>query len=420
MGRRFIWFMPVLVAVAAAASPLDRGPYTGAPAPDGVTISWSGSPLLPGRIEYGSLRDYEEIGVLRRSVIVPDPEEVEGRRTMHVRLDGLEPGTRYLYRVVLSDGDADLASPIGMFRTAPSPGAPVSFAVLSDTQWQSEGENRLKRVGDAIAEDCDPFDFILHAGDLVESPAETYWDHWFASFDRMLRRAPFIPVPGNHEKNHRSYYDAFSFPPGEGRDGERWWALHWGDVVVVGLDTNVRRPDEMIEQQDWARKHLSGPEPHKFVIFHHPVFSSDAYHGSGYSYDAIYHPVFVETDVDVVFNGHAHNYERIERDGVTYVVAGGGGATPRPLSDERVPGSAVAIADHLFYVRIRTDPNGIEAEAVAVARIDGGTMVPFERVIDSFSLPARSAPPPAARRSPLLGVLAAAAVVWLLLRGLSR
>ena len=33
----------------------------------------------------------------------------------------------------------------------------------------------------------------------------------------------------------------------------------------------------------------------------------------------------------VVFNGHIHNYERFERNGVEYVVTGGGGAEPYPL-----------------------------------------------------------------------------------------
>jgi hypothetical protein len=33
----------------------------------------------------------------------------------------------------------------------------------------------------------------------------------------------------------------------------------------------------------------------------------------------------------IVFNGHIHNYERFEREGVEYVITGGGGAEPYPL-----------------------------------------------------------------------------------------
>ena len=33
----------------------------------------------------------------------------------------------------------------------------------------------------------------------------------------------------------------------------------------------------------------------------------------------------------IVFSGHIHNYERFERNGVMYVISGGGGAEPYPL-----------------------------------------------------------------------------------------
>jgi predicted phosphodiesterase len=323
-------------------------------------------------VEYAPKADYEATSELSASSsFAPEGPQQEG--TAHLLLEGLLPATEYVYRIIVHppDGD-DLASPLGAFHTAPAPVQPVHLAVLADSQWQWEGVNRLEMVGDAIAADATPFDLILHAGDLVESPAAPYWDHWFASFDGMLRRAAFLPVLGNHERNHRSYYDAFDLPPGDGKADEQWWALHWGDVVVVGLDSNVTRADQYLDQQAWAREHLSGPEPHKLVMFHHPVFSSDAYHGGGYSYDVIFHPLFVEMGVDLVLNGHAHNYERIERDGITYLVLGGGGATPRPLSETRVEGSVVAVEGHHFYARVRCAGEGIGIEIVSVAKETAG------------------------------------------------
>jgi len=308
---------------------------------------------------------------------------------------------------------------MGRFRTAPAAGDPVRFAVLSDTQQQWEGENRLAAVGGAIAADADsaPFDFVLHAGDLVESPAGDYWDYWFSSFEPMLLEASFIPVLGNHEKNSRSYYDAFPHPPGAGQNDERWWALHWGDLVVVGLDTSASRADRILEQQAYAEKELSGPERHKFVIFHHPVYSSDAYHGSGYGYEKIYHPIFVKTGVDVVLNGHAHNYERIEKDGITYLVVGGGGAVPRGLAPKRVDGSIVAVEGRNFYARVSTARKGISVDVVSVAEASETTfaLTPSE-LLDSFFLPCEPE-----RRIPwaTLAALAALAgiLLWAVIRG---
>jgi len=377
-----------MVAVGvAAATPFVHGPYSGAPSDGSVVISWMAAEQVPARIEYGRQSEYEQTGTFS-SWIDCVPVDSTTTTTEHVKIEALEANTAFAYRVILSTSEGDIASAVGYFVTEPAPGDTVQFAVVSDTQWQWEGENRLRVVGDAVAADPMPFDFILHAGDVVESPVSVNWDHWFLSFENMLLRAPFIPVLGNHEKGHRSYYDNFVLPPGGGKGDKRWWALHWGDVVIVGLDTTNLKAADYIAEQDWARLHLSGTEPNKFVIFHYPVFSSDAYHGDGYSYDAIFHPIFVETGVDIVFNGHAHNYERIERDGVVYLVVGGGGAVPRALADTLVNGSIVATSGYNFYTRVTASVSEIDVEIVSVALASDEAFVPTDGfLLDAFSLP---------------------------------
>jgi len=389
--KRFVALgsLVLLLAACAGAAPFDRGPYSGAPSADSITISWTSSPPLPGQVEIGRSATDDEGATFERIVCTSAPVG-ETRGSTEVRVDRLLPATEYVYRVRVQSGSGTYESPLGHFRTAPAPGDPVRFTVVADTQWQWEGENRLQAVGDAIAADSSvaAFDFVLHAGDLVERSTATFWDHWFASFERMLLATPFIPVLGNHERNSPSYYDAFTHPPGAGQGDERWWALHWGDVVVVGLDTNASRADQVLEQQAWAEKELSGSERDKFVVFHHPVYSSDAYQGSGYGYETTYHPIFVRTGVDIVFNGHAHNYERIEKDGVTYLVLGGGGAVPRPLAPQRVAGSIIAVEGRNFYARVTTTQQGISVDVVSVAEAtDDSFRVTPDELIDSFFLP---------------------------------
>ena len=401
---------------AVCAASFVHGPYCGAPSADSMTVCWEADAPAVARVEYDVRGDFEATGLLPEVRLMPAPED---NGTVEVTLDGLQADTDYAYRVVLGcDGDP-LSSDPGFFSTAPTSGTSVSFAVLADTQWQSEGTNRLEMVGDAIADDPTPFDFVLHAGDVVESPSSPYWDHWFASFDRMLLRAPFIPVLGNHEKNHRSYYQTFALPPGEGKNDEQWWALHWGDVVVVGLDTNVTKAADYYAQQDWARAHLSGPEPHKFVVFHHPVFTSEA-EGSGYFLDRIYHPIFVEAGVDIVFNGHSHHYEHIVRDGVTYLVVGGGGADPRETRPEHIQGSDVSVEGHFFYARVTTSLDEIRVETVSVAQLLGDESVAETGfLIDSFALGAETGRPAVLLLWALIAaVLGAGAAIWLLVRAL--
>lgn len=390
----FRWLSTALIllfsAVPVCAADFVHGPYSGAPAADSIVISWMPSEPAPARIEFGLRSEYEAGRPLSSHVDVPLREPDSLHETTHVRLENLAPDADYVYRVALIQTDSETVSPPGSFSTAPKPGELVMFAVLADTQQQLEGTNRPALVGDGITRDPHRFDFILHGGDVVDSPASFYWDDWFASFREMLRRAPFIPILGNHEEDDLSYYDAFEFPPGAGREDERWWALHWGDVVVVGLDSNVTSVDDYRAQLDWLREHLVGDEPHKFVILHHPVFTSDAYHSSGSFLDEIYHPVFVETDVDIVFNANAHIYERIERDGVTYLIVGGGGAAPHRGGLEAIQGSDVFVEGVYFYTRVHTDTAGVRVETVAVAReLPDGTCEPTDEIIDSFFLEGR-------------------------------
>lgn len=370
------------LSLSAWASPTLYGPWTGAPLSDSITVSWGAEAPLPATLEYSLLAFYLSGGGFTQSLSY-EPENGDPG-VFSLRVERLAPATWYVYRLCFSQGSC---SPLGTFRTAPVPGEPVTFGVISDTQWQWTGQNRVEMVAQAMALDPWAFHFVLHAGDLVETPIPSHWEFFFRSTEPILRRAPIIPVLGNHERGSSTYYQHFALPPGGGRMGERWWALHWGDVVVVGLDSNARTPKDYQDQIDFLRQELQGPEPHKFVVFHHPVFSSDASHGGTEGLQKLWHPVFVELGVDLVLNGHAHNYERIERDGVVYLVVGGGGANPSPLSPERVEGSMVGWSDRYFYVAIRADDTGITVRVQGVAQLQDGQISPAPEILDTFFLP---------------------------------
>ena len=61
----------------------------------------------------------------------------------------------------------------------------------------------------------------------------------------------------------------------------------------------------------------------KIAFFHHPLYS-EGRHGSDIRLRQALEPLFVEHEVDVVFVGHEHFYERIEpQKGVHYFTSGG-------------------------------------------------------------------------------------------------
>ena len=71
-------------------------------------------------------------------------------------------------------------------------------------------------------------------------------------------------------------------------------------------------------------------EDWKIAFFHHPLYSSGRRHGSETRLRERLEPLFVRSNVSVVFSGHDHFYERVKpQKGITYFVVGSGGRLRR-------------------------------------------------------------------------------------------
>jgi hypothetical protein len=91
----------------------------------------------------------------------------------------------------------------------------------------------------------------------------------------------------------------------------------------------------------------------------------------------------------IVFSGHVHNYERYEHHGVTYIVTGGGGATPytvlrKPEDGYRQPGPTY----HYCVVRV----NGTRLE-LDMMKLEMQNMQPHFARADSVVIISAPAPP---------------------------
>jgi len=90
----------------------------------------------------------------------------------------------------------------------------------------------------------------------------------------------------------------------------------------------------------------------------------------------------------VVVAGHIHNYERFIENDIVYLVAGGGGAKPRPIQR----GDADLYQDSAFpnygYVRIVVNGDTMESTMIRVA--DPNASTPSWQEKDHFQIPARA------------------------------
>ncbi|MDG2310013.1 MAG: metallophosphoesterase, partial [Planctomycetota bacterium] len=170
---------------------------------------------------------------------------------------------------------------------------------------------------------------------------------FFPSMDPLLSRVPIYPVLGNHEQDARHYYDYMQLP-----DPEYYYDFEYGNAHFFMLDTN-RKVHPGSEQFVWLEKELKKSKAiWKIVCHHHPAFSSDendygdmwkgpSSHGDLRVRELT--ALYDKYDVDLVWNGHIHSYERtwplakgkvVEENGTTYMITGGGGGgleTPGPI-----------------------------------------------------------------------------------------
>ena len=76
------------------------------------------------------------------------------------------------------------------------------------------------------------------------------------------------------------------------------------------------------------------------------------------------HPLFVKYGVDVVFNG-SHSYTRAEKDGIQYLVSGGGGAELIPMDRPKRP-EIKETAFVLHHLRVSVNYPIISVEVVDI------------------------------------------------------
>lgn len=289
-------------------------------------------------------------------------------RVEKVGFTGLEPGEKYYYDVLNSDEGR------GCFRTAPVGRASFEFVVYGDTRTRHEMH---QEIVDAL-EEVEP-DFVLHTGDLVSNGIDTaQWPVFFAIENELLRRTAFFPVLGNHERNSPHFYEFFNVKT-------PYYSFNWGSshFIVLNSDFGNAAASEQArdafwaEQLRWLEDDLAASQDadFRFVTMHHPPFTAVKRRQGGHKPVADMVPVFERLRVAAVFNGHDHNYQHHVKNGVHYVVTGGGGAPLYPV-DGPLEGITRKVESTEHYVTVKVDGSKAVVEAVA---LDG-------HVIDSIEL----------------------------------
>lgn len=267
------------------------------------------------------------------------------------QLSNLVPGKTFDYRIN-KNGKTVFTNTAKAAKTA---GQPFRFVASGD---MGAGTKEAKEIANGIYK-ANP-DFVAVAGDIVYEyglVAEYKTKFWpIYNADKvdtvgvpLLRSTPFIAAVGNHDADTRDldkYPDALAYylfwdQPLNGPVGKEGSAFvpvlkgsdinlkafkdgagakyprmtnfsfnygnsHW---TILDADTYVDWTDSTLKA--WVAKDLADSKDADwhFVMYHHPGFSSSREHFEQQQMRLLA-PIFEKGNVDMVFSGHVHNYQR--------------------------------------------------------------------------------------------------------------
>jgi acid phosphatase type 7 len=194
------------------------------------------------------------------------------------------------------------------------------------------------------------------------------------------------PAPGNHEwltSNAQGYRDYFAARLGAiGSDtptpaGATYYSFDLGSWHFVSLDSDVSLSSTGA-QVSWLRTDLAANNGRPtLVYYHHPTWSSGE-HGSTGGQGALTTVLVGDIDVQVVLNGHDHDYERFApmgtsgpaAGGVRYFVVGTGGKSHYCANSAEV-GSQVFNCDTYGLLGLTLSPTGYSWVFHPVSEVGG-------------------------------------------------
>ena len=275
-------------------------------------------------------------------------------RMHQVHLCGLSAGTAYSYQV----GAEGHWSPVYTFHTAPDveahPDAEVVFGFVGDSRGGYDVWAQLA----AQIEQRTP-DLLLFSGDAVTIGFTQFeWETFLGDAETLLATTPIVLANGNHEANAVNFFSQFAMPGDQENFG-----FDYGFAHVFVANDSPDNPSELTSDIPTAMDaDFTAHEAArwKLLMHHRPMYSSGSHHGSALDLQAAWGPVVDEHHLDLVLNGHEHQFEiskpmyqnapqATNADGTVYVVAGGAGA---PLYGFDTPGAWSAYTEQTHSAAI--------------------------------------------------------------------
>ncbi|HVI41327.1 MAG TPA: metallophosphoesterase family protein [Anaerovoracaceae bacterium] len=284
-------------------------------------FTWDTPPTIKtGLIEYcprTKFKGFNSNNIIETPALSYESKTDAGSRMIHkISLDNLKPGTEYVYRIRNDNGTV---SPQGTFQTAGKKPEQFTFIQITDTQGSNAKDYRLwANTLDKALQKFPDTRFLIHTGDMVDDGQKiSQWDLFSDAVKPELMNLPIEPVVGNHEAtnkngtntNEKNFTDKYSLPDetGTGAPSGTVYSFDYGDAHIAVLNTECSS-DNLKKEGDWLQSDMAkSDKPWKIIALHRGLY--------GATYDSaairkIWSPIFDKAGIDLVLQGHDHNYVR--------------------------------------------------------------------------------------------------------------
>ncbi len=333
------------------AQQITKGPFIAEPSQHSITIRWESSVKTNFNVEYGKSESY------RQTQTATVTGQKNQKFLYECKLNNLKSGKRYFYR--LKTGGQIFP---GSTFYLPDNESPLTFCVLGDSRSKPHIFSAILKLIDKTEPAA-----IIANGDLVaKGGSEENWDsQYFSPTASVINHIPFLSAVGDHESDRvdgdsAKMFTYYLYP--HKNNSELWFSYDIGNSHFIFLDWRHPNNQAMI---DWFKNDVNKSDKKwKFVTLHRSPYNLGGHHVSWGK--NIWPDLFQKYQIDVVFAGHSHLYERFypvkpenpgEHWAVTYITTGGAGASLAEPNEH----PALAFSESVnHFLKVTTDKKQIK------------------------------------------------------------
>ncbi|MBC7409158.1 MAG: metallophosphoesterase family protein [Arcicella sp.] len=310
---------------------ITRGPYLQISTPTSMMIRWRTDVAVASKINFG----------LSQSTLNSSKSE-DSQKTEHIiTIENLKPNTKYFYAVA-SENTVLQAGSDNFFITNPPVGKEqkVTIWALGDMGMGTEGQKRVYQQYLKYTEKTHTDLWLLLGDNAYAQGMDWEFQQRFFEYyqnDRLMKQTVLFPSPGNHDysptaNNYRiedpliAYFNIFSVPTKAEAGGipsgsKAYYSYDYANIHFISLDSYGREDmDKRLfskdsEQMKWLEKDLkANKQKWTIAYWHHPPYTMGSHNSDTEDELRLLRegvvPILEKYKVDLVLNGHSHNYER--------------------------------------------------------------------------------------------------------------